>query len=256
MLIAMGASTGFRKAEMVLGTDDTWDSDHLSRASVSWVVQGVHRTHLSRAQLLALREGDYVQIKPPPSKADPYALVWGTRPIYGAFKEHDKVNMARELRDLFLAYPVSAGDASDTPLLVFNDAKPMTGPFVDRILRDLLRQFMGLEEAKKYSPHSFRVYLACALRASGATDSEVQALCRWQSLASLRIYALLDAPAYARLQDKALRADAAPVRFRGGRRQVDGEDMPVIDESDIRVQVDEFVDEVYVDIGPMDMSEV
>ena len=38
----------------------------------------------------------------------------------------------------------------------------------------------------KYSWHSFRVALACSLLASGASHAEIQALCRWQSEASLQ----------------------------------------------------------------------
>ena len=36
--------------------------------------------------------------------------------------------------------------------------------------------------------HAFRVYLATTLAAAGCSDSEIQALCRWQTTESLRIY--------------------------------------------------------------------
>ena len=52
----------------------------LLRSAVSWIVNGVAYAHLSQQQLQTLSDTDYVAIKPPPSKADPFALVWGNRP--------------------------------------------------------------------------------------------------------------------------------------------------------------------------------
>ena len=52
----------------------------------------------------------------------------------------------------------------------------------------------------------------CALRASGADDAVIQALCRWQSLDSLRTYALLDAPAYQGYIQRAMESDSQAVR--------------------------------------------
>ena len=67
---------------------------------------------------------------------------------------------------------------------------------------------MSTAEAKQFSPHLFRSYLATSLKAAGCTDSEIQALCRWQSFDSLRIYALIGPTRYGTLLDMALRADA------------------------------------------------
>ena len=50
---------------------------------------------------------------------------------------------------------------------------------IDAVLRALLRTFMD----------SFRIGLACALLAAGASESVILALCRWRSPESLRVYA-------------------------------------------------------------------
>ena len=47
---------------------------------------------------------------------------------------------------------------------------------------------------------------------SGASDAVIQALCRWQSLDSLRTYALLDAPAYKGYIQRAMESDSQAVR--------------------------------------------
>ena len=55
---------------------------------------------------------------------------------------------------------------------------------------------MSKSEASRYSWHSFRIGLACALLAKGARPELTQALCRWKSPESLVIYARLNAEAY------------------------------------------------------------
>ena len=80
---------------------------------------------------------------------------------------------------LFSEGPVAEGGAQ----------KPVRQGYVDQMLRGLLLTFMAPEVARRYSWHSFRIGLACALRAAGAPDSVILALCRWKSAASLRCYA-------------------------------------------------------------------
>ena len=51
-------------------------------------------------------------------------------------------------------------------------------------------------EAKNYSPHSFRSYLASAMMAAGCQDSEIQAALRWSSEDALNIYKVPNAGVY------------------------------------------------------------
>ena len=48
------------------------------------------------------------------------------------------------------------------------------------------------EEAKKFSVHSFRIYLATALYAAGCPNDRIQAILRWKSVEALVIYARLN----------------------------------------------------------------
>ena len=57
-------------------------------------------------------------------------------------------------------------------------------------LSSVLEYTIGREEAAKYSWHSFRIGLACALRAAGCPPDVVQLICRWNCAESLRIYSL------------------------------------------------------------------
>ena len=61
---------------------------------------------------------------------------------------------------------------------------------MDPILSSVLECTVGREEAAKYSWHSFRIGLACALRAAGCPPDVVQLICRWMCAESLSIYSL------------------------------------------------------------------
>ena len=99
------------------------------------------------------------------------------------------------------------------PLLCAGLNVPFTHCQLDRTLQAWV-QATGLDvnSAISYSWHSARVYLACALLARGRSPSTIQAMLRWQSADSLRVYACLDASAYATHLDAAAEADVSSVR--------------------------------------------
>ena len=100
---------------------------------------------------------------------------------------------------------------------------------------------MAADDAAHFSPHSFRVYLATSLRSAGCSDSEIQALCRWQSLDSLRTYALLDPARYATLLDGSANAKHEARRVRH---------LPVIDPTGLHPDTDApaHSDSVWVEV--------
>jgi len=51
-------------------------------------------------------------------------------------------------------------------------------------------------EARKYTLHGFRSYLASAMAAAGCTDSEIQAALRWASTDALKVYKVANAATY------------------------------------------------------------
>ena len=61
--------------------------------------------------------------------------------------------------------------------------------FVDKVFHALLLTFLTAAEVQKYSWHSWRIGLACALLATNAPVATILALCRWKGPQSLRIYA-------------------------------------------------------------------
>ena len=57
-----------------------------------------------------------------------------------------------------------------------------------------------------------RIYLACALLASGASTAQILALCRWLTEASLHIYARMSERSAVELVGSALQADFSTIR--------------------------------------------
>jgi hypothetical protein len=205
------ASTGFRKAEISVEKADQPLCDCLTRAGLSWLLRGkVYASGCAPADLLSSPQpGDFAVLQPPPSKSDPFDMVWGSKPIFLPFSS-DPLSAFTSLADIELNDPI-VGSPELTALFTDDHGAPFTGHFLDRLLHGLLLRHFPESVAKNYSWHSCRIWLATALLASGASRAQIQALCRWQTDESLNVYACLGAEQYARLLAGAfgVRIDAA-----------------------------------------------
>lgn len=211
-VVGVLAKTGFRKAEVAVQNGRKWGRRNLSRASVVWRIGGWDYANPTIEQLRALTEMDFMIIKPPPSKADQFAAVWGASPVYIRFRKVPG-NAAWAVQQMEIRVPVTAA-RKDTPLFAV-DGEAVSYSWVEgRLQRALLHIKGDPEVARRYSVHSFRVYLACALLACGASEARIQALCRWQTNQSLAIYARLNDREYAAWLDRAATADVSSVRTR------------------------------------------
>ena len=84
----------------------------------------------------------------------------------------------------------------------------------------MLLVFLPEAECRKYSWHSFRIYLACALLADGVDPATIQCMLRWRSEEALRIYARLNAERYGELLLRAVHADISSVRTTNAHRSI------------------------------------
>jgi len=75
----------------------------------------------------------------------------------------------------------------------------------------MLTHVLGEQEALKFSPHSFRSFLATQLRAVGRSHPDIQAVCRWLVPESVKIYAAMMPECYARCLDEAYGAVATAI---------------------------------------------
>jgi integrase len=208
------AQTGFRKAEVSLSAGEQFGTHCLTRHSLRWRIGGVEVADPTERQLRNLKEGDLAILIPPRSKCDQFGLEWGQAPIYLRFHPHATICAARALRDLELRLPRHGLQQREgTALFVNANGAPLTAVAVDKLFKACLSQAgVPRSSTAKYSPHSFRRYLACALRAQGASDSTIQALLRWKTTESLKLYSFLSDERYADLVDSAGSADVSSVR--------------------------------------------
>jgi hypothetical protein len=222
------ASTGFRKAEISIEKAGQPLCDCLTRAGLSWLLRGkVFTSGSVPPELLSQpRDGDFAILQPPPSKSDPFDMVWGSKPIFLPFST-DPLSAFTSLADIELNDPV-IGAPDRTAMFSDDNGAPLTGHFLDRLLHGLLLRHFPESVAKHYSWHSCRIWLATALLASGASRAQIQALCRWQTDESLNVYACLGAEQYSRLL-----AGAFGVRIDAARAATLAEAVPFICRNDV-----------------------
>jgi integrase len=198
-MFALGGGTGFRKAEVALPNGVAFDDRRLRRGSLLWEIDGV--LHVDPAPELLeglVAHRDKAVIKPPRSKSDPDGTKFGAHPIYQVFDPNDAANAAAWLRRLELLFPCRGTRRLSAPLF-FEDARsfaPITHSTVDTYLTHLLRLHVPASEVGSYSFHSFRIGFACALLAAGCPYDMIQALARWRSAESVKIYARINPDDY------------------------------------------------------------
>ena len=212
-MFATLAQTGFRKAEVCLAAGAAWTKAHISLANVSWLIGGVIVIFPTLEQLRNLKKGDYCLLRPPPSKADPLGLHWGASTIYLRFDPDELICAAKFIAWMEIARAVPAAQRADVPLFVNFSYGPWRAvPLTDMFKEVLLAAEVPQEHLRRYSMHSWRIYLACALLAAGASNGTIQAMLRWRSDEALKIYARINDVEYADQLAKASQANISSVR--------------------------------------------
>ena len=208
-LICTLSACGFRKAEVAQSSD----TDHFiaMRGNLSFRIGGVVYLNPTAELLRKLTRGDIAILRPPPSKADQFGLIWASSPIYLGWGTEDR-NACAALSAMILHLPLESSELAITPLFSRDGKDGFKAYQLDGALQRMLSSFMPAHIAAQYSWHSFRIYLACALLASGASTAQILALCRWLTEASLHIYARMSERSAVELVGSALQADFSTVR--------------------------------------------
>ena len=199
-------STGLRKSEVGRTSPDETRPIAM-RGSVRYRIGGQILASPTADQFRSMGVKDCAILTPPPSKSDQFGTVWGASPIYLAWGR-ERRNACRALVAMELGAMVCGGDRLSPPLFSPGGGKAFTGYALDSTLQAMLLSFLPPARVALYSWHSARIYLACALKAAGASPGQIQALCRWVSEQSLHIYARLNETTYSYWLGRAM---AAPV---------------------------------------------
>ena len=184
-------TTGSRKDDLLELSANSFTRGSMSRANLRWRIGGVIYANVTRELLARLALGDAAVLIPGCSKNDPFALFFGSSPMYLPYAPDDNTNAAAALRDLELVAPVSGARRSLVPLFVCDETlKPLTHAQADDAFDALTALALDPAVARTLSLHSGRVFLASALKALDFDDPDIQAFVRWRDPASIAVYAL------------------------------------------------------------------
>ena len=201
--------TGMRKSELALQSGEKYTGRHASRAHLKWSLRGRIYSTPPAELLRSPRPGDYAILVPPVSKADSTGEVWGALPIYLHHQATDPDCAFHHLAALELALPASGESRQHAPLISPDGITPFSGSQLDAALKSILTPLGAARSS--YSWHSARIRLACCLLDAGASAAQIQAICRWQTEDSLRVYARLNPDKYNALLSAAARSDPTSV---------------------------------------------
>jgi hypothetical protein len=202
------AQTGARAAEVGTDTTKLTVADY-TFAHVKWNLQSQLWRHPSAEQLGAITSLDFASVTPTVSKADQRGEVWVPFPIYLPYRGTAAINAARAIRKLELEYPPTASREA-TPLFRNNNGQPLTIAQLRTAFKHLIFAVLPTHEASKYSLHSFRIFLATALKDAGADDLLIQYMVHWATTESLRTYCRMQPKRAGSWLDKALTANIDP----------------------------------------------
>ena len=205
-------TTGSRKDDLLEMTVKSFTRGSISRANLRWRIGGVVYANITRELLARLAPGDAAILIPGCSKNDPFALFFGSSPMYLPYAPDDSTNAAAALRDLELVAPVSGPRRSLVPLFVSDESlAPLTHAQADDAFDALTALALDPAVARTLSLHSGRVFLASALKALGYDDPDIQAFVRWRDPASIAIYAHREPDEYIAALSRALNVDITSV---------------------------------------------
>ena len=197
-----GRQAGFRKADIV-SLETERQAHEMAKDNLSWYLDdgrgvGIYRHVAELPPAHALVENECAVMRPAASKADQTAEHFGNQPIYLPVVRDDVNNAALALAALERTHVVSGAARKTAPLFVADAAgTPLTCDDVDRMFSALASAALPAASAKRRSFHSCRVFAASCHKAHDEPDEMIQALVRWRTAASLKIYARINPRDYA-----------------------------------------------------------
>ena len=127
------------------------------------------------------------------------------------------------LRDINMEADCHGTARHSRPLFANAAGQPYSYGTLNRLLHQLVAALFGEAVARTISWHSFRIWLAIALREANCPDALIQLICRWKCLESLQQYAQMGITRNAEWLRKAERSPVDVLRTAN---------LPVLDNAD------------------------
>ena len=199
--MVINLSVGSRKGESTKLEGDVDENDWFNREAVTFCIGGRTYVDPPEAALRAMAEGDHSALAPKGSKCDQWGTMHGTEPIILPYHQ-EPLNAAKWLRDVELRWPAHGKQRKELPLFTNKQGLPFKDATFATMVMTAVEAAVGEARAKLFSPHSWRVWLATALRMCNASDARIQAMGRWLNPESIKIYARMTKGEYSEWVDK------------------------------------------------------
>ena len=192
VFINLYCTMGPRKEAIALGVDEVFSFGRkLSLWHLTYRIRGQLLRAPSREQLLAFGWGDGVYISTCACKNDPKNVKYGNTPTLSEWHPTRTISFAREMVKYELMRSALPERRKLEPMVLGPCGTSWTKAGLDSLFKMLIGYVAAPARAKQLSVHSFRVWLACALLAAGATPEQIMLLLRWSSEAARQLYARL-----------------------------------------------------------------
>ena len=214
--------SGFRKADLAPSPGEPFGLQHISRASIVWIIDAVREitepTMTDLHWLLTCTHIVYMAIATATMKNDQDGSRFGNSLIYVRLIKNDRTNAAWNMLQIEFAHPLrERALRKREPLFGPAPGVPFSHARLDALHGHMLKtvaatrpDLMAPSTISRYSLHSYRSALACALRSlrtpdggRAVDDATIQAMCRWADPRSLKIYSRLGPAEYTSLLTRA-----------------------------------------------------
>ena len=218
VFINLYCTGGWRKEAIALGAKEAFGGRKLSLGEVTYRIGGSLYREPTIPILLRLTWGDMGYVNPVPCKNDPDNSKFGGSPVPSRYHSTRPICLVRELAkyEIMRMRADPAGAAStrrkEAPLVLSPAGRSWSKSELSKFFDGLVRLVCTEERAKQLSVHSFRVWLACALLAAGATPEQIMLMVRWSSEAARKLYARLAMTTQCSLQAGAVDASFDSIR--------------------------------------------
>ena len=217
VFINLYCTGGWRKEAIALGAKEVFGGRKLSLGEVTYRIGNVLYREPTIHVLLSITWGDMSYVNPVPCKNDPDNSKFGSSPVPSRYHATQPICLVRELAKYEImrmrANPGAAGTRrKEQPLVLSPAGRSWCKAELSKFFDGLIRLVCSAERAKQLSVHSFRVWLACALLAAGATPEQIMLMVRWSSEAARKLYARLAMATQCSLQAGALHASFDSIR--------------------------------------------
>jgi site-specific DNA-cytosine methylase len=202
--MTVSSETGKRIADVAQNPGVPFTLDRLTRSSVSWIINGQHYSEPNISLLCSIKLGDMAVLTSASSKNDQFGIEWAGAPSYLPYGDYNNC-ACRSLCAYELMHPCYGKMRGQVPLFsVDKNHSPWSTHDMSNSLKCLQTQL----DLPHKSWHSFRVYIASALLASGSDNATIQAMVHWKTDDSCKLYSRIDPIEFG---NKLLRASAAEV---------------------------------------------